>query len=143
MITQLENGCKIICLTIDLTYMLQIKFQMTSYWRPPSNNLMKLDCQNRKHKSRVCLGPSELLHKIIGKNDVEKKDVNKKKMQKRKNPYKVGPLESKFFWWYTSIYWALESLSHIDKISRRTAQFMCTIWRSLMYKNRPYNWIFH
>ena len=41
---------------------------------------MKLDCQNGKHKSRVGMGPSELLHTIIGKNDVKKKDANKKKM---------------------------------------------------------------
>ena len=51
---------------------------MTSYWRPPSSNLMKLDCLNGKHKSRVHLGPSELLHKIIEKNDVEKKTQIKK-----------------------------------------------------------------
>ena len=46
--------------------------------RPPLNNLMKFNCQNGKHKSRVPLGPSELLHKKIGKKDV-KKDVNKQK----------------------------------------------------------------
>ena len=52
---------------------------------------MKLDCQSKKHKSRVHLGPSELLHKIIGKNDVEKKTQKKmriKKTQKRKTQYK-------------------------------------------------------
>ena len=39
---------------------------------------MKLDCQNGKHKSQVRPGPSELLHKIIGKNDVEKRRKYKK-----------------------------------------------------------------
>ena len=29
------------------------KVQMTSYWRPPLNNLMKLDCRNGKYKSQV------------------------------------------------------------------------------------------
>ena len=54
------------------------KVQRTSYWRPSSNNLMKLDCQNGKHKSRIRSGLSKLLHKIIGKNDVEKKTQIKK-----------------------------------------------------------------
>ena len=63
---------------------------MTSYLRPPSNNLMKLDCQNGKHKSRVCPGWSELHHKIIGKMMSKKgakikKDANKKKDAETKN----------------------------------------------------------
>ena len=51
---------------------------------------MKLDCQNGKHKNRVHPDPTEMLHKIIGKIDVEKKDANKKKIQKQKQktPYK-------------------------------------------------------
>ena len=57
-------------------YLIQ-KVRMNLYWRPPLYNLMKLDCQNGKHKSWVHLGLSELLHKIIRKKDV-KKDVNKK-----------------------------------------------------------------
>ena len=52
---------------------------------------IKFDCQNGNHKSRACLGPSELFHKIIGKKDVKKrcknkKDSNKKETQKQKNP---------------------------------------------------------
>ena len=43
---------------------------------------MKLDCQNGKNQSRVRPGLFELLHKIIGKNDVEKKT------QEQKTPYK-------------------------------------------------------
>ena len=43
---------------------------------------MKLDYQNLgqngKHKSRVRPGPSELLHNIIGENDVEKRRELKK-----------------------------------------------------------------
>ena len=45
---------------------------MNLYWRLPLNNLMKIDCQNGKHKSEVRPGLSELLHKIIGKKDVKK-----------------------------------------------------------------------
>ena len=54
----------------------------------------------------------------------------------------LGPLKSNFFRRYNSIYWAQESLSHIDKISRRTAQSIHTIWRSLMFKNRLQNQIY-
>ena len=55
------------------------KVWMISYWRPPLNNLMKLDCQNGKHKSGVHpglsrsvwvhpgLSGSKLFHKIIRK----------------------------------------------------------------------------
>ena len=42
------------------------------------DDLMKLDYQNGKRKSQVHLGPSELLHKIIGKNDVDRKTLIKK-----------------------------------------------------------------
>ena len=69
---------------ILLWYLIKKKVRMTSY-------LMKLDCQNGKPKSRVCPGPSGLLHKIIGKNNVEKKmkkDANKEKGANKKKTQK-------------------------------------------------------
>ena len=86
---------------------LQKKVRMNSHWRPTSNNLMKLDCQNGKYKSRIYRRSTK---SIMGVPEVSMKHSRRKRSCEKKDAKeKKDGLNANFFL-FSSLLWLIGSM---------------------------------